>query len=236
MEAPLKIAICEDSADDAAALRACIHQSGYPAHIECFISGDEFLMSFEKGRYHLILLDIFMSGLSGVETAAAIRERDARVVVIFTTSSVDFTLESYRLNALKYLEKPVQPKDVKDALELAWSLREKREVCTVFVKQNRMEVPLDDICYVEVVDHTCIIHMEDKTVETDMRIVDFASLLPSYRFLRCHRGYIVNLDYVAGIDRDFTMKNGEKVYVRGKDLKKMSDEFKRHLIKKTREA
>lgn len=236
MQEPLTIAICEDLVDDAAALQACIEQSGYPTQTECFTGGEDFLAVFQKGRYHLIFLDIFMGGISGVETAIAIREKDSRVVVVFTTTSKDFALESYRLNALKYLEKPAKAEDVKDALELARSLREKREACTVYVKQNMMEVPLDTIYFIEVVDHACIIHLEDGTLKTDMRMDDFASLLPAPRFMRCHRSYIVNLDYVADIDRDFTMKNGEKVYIRGKDIKKMTDEYKRYLIGKTREG
>lgn len=235
MQEPLSIALCEDSPEDAAAMRAYIDQSGYPALTECFASGEAFLKGFEKGRYHLIFLDIFMGGISGVATAEAIRAKDSRVALVFTTASRDFTLESYRLNALLYLEKPARVEGVLYALELAWALRERREVCTVYAKRKRMEIALCSIHYIEVIDHTCIIHLEDGTVETDMRMDDFARILPPGRFLRCHRCYIVNLDHVAGVERDFIMKNGEIVYIRGKDIKKMGDAYKRYLVNKARE-
>lgn len=190
--------------------------------------------SFRKGLYHIVFLDIFLQNVSGVDIARTIRARDDQVIIVFITSSGDYTREGYRLGALKYIEKPFEPDDVKAALELAWRLRQNRETCTLTTKQGKREIALNDIHYVEVSNHTCILHLENEQVQTNLNIDQMALLLSSPRFVRCHRSYIVNLEHVREVGRDFVMTSGDRVYIRGKDEKKMSDLFARYLAAETR--
>lgn len=228
MQRPLKVGVCEDFGADAKIITSCISQSGYAAVTECFESGEKFLETFEKGRYHIVFMDIYMGGMSGMETTRSIREIDPRVLIVFVTTSQDHTLESYRLGALKYIEKPVTIESVKDALELAWTLREKRDMLNVCRGKDRVDIPLDEITYIEVIDHTCLIHTENGVMKTYAKFNEVCYNLPP-RFLRCHRAYAVNMDHIRQIDEDFIMDNGDVVYISRKGINQVKKEYASYL-------
>ena len=75
-----------------------------------FASSEELLEAFRPGGFDLLLMDIYMDGMTGVEAVRKIREMDETIPIAFTTTSTEHTLESYRLSVLKYLEKPVRQK------------------------------------------------------------------------------------------------------------------------------
>ena len=108
----MRIAIIEDQSDDAAILLHFLAQWSEKQQIplapqpECFSSGEEFLTTFSGGSYDLLFLDIYLKDLNGMETARRIREMDPDCKIIFTTSSTEFAVESYDVNASWYLVKP----------------------------------------------------------------------------------------------------------------------------------
>ena len=72
-----------------------------------FSSGEDFLGAFTPGKYDLIFLDIYMDGITGMETAKRIRQTDHDCRIIFITTSPEFAVESYNVNASFYLLKPI---------------------------------------------------------------------------------------------------------------------------------
>lgn len=117
------IAICEDTPADAQLLLSYISDSGIAGRCESFSSGEALLEAFRPGKYDLIFLDIYMGGMKGVDAAAEIRKADRTVTLAFTTTSTEHTLESYRLKAAGYLEKPVKREDVREMLSLVLAKR-----------------------------------------------------------------------------------------------------------------
>lgn len=214
----LRIAICEDEARDAELLENHILHSGTETSLRRFALGKELLDCLTHEHFDLIFLDIYLPDYLGTDLAAHIRKTDANVIIAFTTTSPDYALAGYQVNALKYLLKPVCSKDVVQMLEMAQLLKSRGAVCTVFVQQRKMDIQLDEICYVEVHNHTCHIHTSHEVLECGNTIEEMSALLPPPRFLKCHRSFIVNLDHVSDVNRDFIMKNGDTVYIRGKDL------------------
>ena len=108
----MRIALIDDDRAQIEALSrlvlAEVSNSGYPASkIEAFDSGEAFLAKWQPGAYDIMILDIFMDGLSGVDVARKIREADDTVRLVFCTTSNEFASESYEVNAQYYLHKPV---------------------------------------------------------------------------------------------------------------------------------
>ncbi|MDR3037532.1 MAG: LytTR family DNA-binding domain-containing protein [Coriobacteriales bacterium] len=235
-ESTLRIALCEDTPVDADALTTLIDLSAIPYQLEVFPTGEALLEIFEKGRYHLIFLDVYMSELSGVETAERIRDIDTQVVIVFTTTSDDFTREGYRLNAYKYLLKPLVGADVVDSLELAVLKRDKAQgaTLTVVTDNNPVIVPLSDIIYVESSNRKTLVYSLDETYATTTTIDALEKLLPSPRFLRSHRSYIVNLDHVDDLADDFIMDNGEIAYIAVKNHRKIKHAYDDYLFNTAR--
>lgn len=226
----LRIAICEDSNDDAKGLQSLIMASCVATEISHFESGDAFLASRPAGRFDLVFLDIYMEGISGIEVAYTLRKMDEACGVVFTTTSEDHRPEAFDVDAEQYLVKPVDKVKLEKVLRKRLAVvRNTRETCSVNERGRRVEVVLDHIYYVEVQNHNCLVHTADRVIETGsaMKIDDFELLLPPPRFLRCHKSYIVNMSYVESVGRDFIMKNGQTVYIRRGDIAKCARELDR---------
>ena len=217
----LRIAVCEDLEKDMEHLSSLIGESGVDAEVSCFNNGGAFLASHPAGKYDLVFLDIYMGNITGVEVARVLRSTDDRCGIVFTTSSEDFRSEAFDVGAEQYLVKPVVKEKLLKVLNKRTPDR-RRKSCAVNVKGKHTEIPFNDIMYVEVKNHNCIVHTVDGEIDTGttMTIESFQNLLPASRFMRCHKSYIVNLSFVQSVDRDFIMKNGDTVYIRRSDLAK----------------
>lgn len=103
----MRIALVDDDANaQAVLLRLLTEQIGSTHEITCFSGGEAFLEAWSAGRYELVILDIFMGSLSGMDVARRIRRTDGDVRLVFATSSNEFASESYEVNASFYLRKP----------------------------------------------------------------------------------------------------------------------------------
>lgn len=239
MDKSLRIAICEDFAEDAEHLRNCIEQGGIGAGCRIFSSGEDLLASFSAGLYDVIFMDIYMNGMDGVEVVRKIRETDENAVIAFTTTSPDHTLESYRLGVLKYLEKPVTKKDVAATMEMALLKRKSASYISLLIDGKQREISIDSILYFEQQNHAVTVNLTYGVLRTSqtVKLNDIEAQLPSPPFLRCHHSYIANISYVQNLDRElktFTMKNGDKVYIRRQDLKKAKDAYENYLFQTAR--
>lgn len=237
-EMPLSIALCEDTKSDRDLLQNQLAESGFAVRCEAFSSGEELLSAFAPGKYDLIFLDIYMGGIKGVEAAAEIRKTDRTVMLAFTTTSTEHTLESYRLKAASYLEKPVKPEDVREVLELVQAKRDSAASITLLIEGESRKLPLSSILYFEQVNHAVFVHTHTETLRTSqtVKLKDIEPLLPGC-FFRCHHSYIANLSYVRGVDKElkvFEMQNGDKVYIRYSTFGKSVKAYEEHLFRGAR--
>lgn len=234
---PLRIAICEDTEPDLQNLANFIEGSGITYTLDVFTSGEAFIAEFSKGKYDLIFLDVFMDLLSGVETAEMIRKEDTQVVIVFSTTSEDFTREGYRLNAYKYMIKPLIREDVEESLDLAIVKRDRDFGVTLEIlsEGRAITIPLNDIVYVESRDsRSYIVVSNGKEYPTATPLDSLEILLTPPRFLRSHRAFIVNLDHVDDVDEDFIMDNGGIVYIRVKDHRHIKHQYDDYIFSKIR--
>lgn len=237
-ETPLSIAICEDTESDRHLLQNQLAESGFAVAYEAFSSGEELLSAFAPGKYDLIFLDIYMGGMKGVDAAAEIRKADRTVTLVFTTTSTEHTLESYRLKAASYLEKPVKSEDVREVLELAQAKRDSDAYLTLLIEGVNRKLPLESILYFEQVNHAVYVHTHTEVLRTSqtVRLKAIEPLL-SDCFFRCHHSYIANLRYVRGVDQElkvFEMQNGDKVYIRHPSLGKAVKAYEEYLFRRAR--
>ncbi|MDR1357892.1 MAG: LytTR family DNA-binding domain-containing protein [Coriobacteriales bacterium] len=234
---PLRIAICEDTEPDLENLSNFIEGSGISYTLDVFTTGEAFIAEFSKGKYDLIFLDVFMDVLSGVETAEKIREVDTQVVIVFTTTSDDFTREGYRLNAYKYMIKPLMREDVEESLDLAIVKRDRDFGVTLEIlsEGKAVTILLNDIVYVESRDsRSYIVAANGEEYPTATPLDSLEILLTPPRFLRSHRAFIVNLDHVDDVDEDFIMDNGGIVYIRVKDHRNIKNQYDDYIFSKIR--
>lgn len=234
----LKIAVCEDSLEDQSNLVYILENSAFPANITIFNCGEDLLTDYSKGKLDLIFMDIYMSGISGVETVTEIRKMDETIPIAFTTTSTDHTLESYRLNALKYIEKPVKEKAVHELLELA-QLR-KKNVPHLIVKINgkHISIPFERILYAEQKSHTLFLFLTGgEIIKANEKLDNVEDQFEGHPFFRCHKSYLVNFSYVKNLDKElmvFKMKEGNNVHIRRESMTIVRKAFETYLFKMSR--
>ncbi len=235
METPLNIAVYEDNPKDAQRLLRCITDSGISSECKVFSTGEALLAGFTAGRYDLVFLDIYLGEIQqGIDIAAKIRETDTAVTLAFTTTSTEHTLESYRLKAYAYLEKPVRPADVWEVLEQTQSKRRNAPSVKLLIEGTYRVTPLDSIIYFEQKNHAVLVNTLTGVLRTSqtVKLSDIEPQLPD-SFIRCHHSYIANLRYVKALDQElkiFLMQNGDTVYIRRPSLGKAVKAYESRLF------
>ncbi len=227
----ISIAVCDDLEEER--LQIVRHLQQYERHhdmefaIETFGSGEAFVNALHRGRWDIVMLDIYMAGMDGIEAARRLREKDRECILIFVTTSLEHGMVSYELQATDYLVKPVAQKDVDAALD--WCLREKRErFRSIIVRSewDETEILLRNIQYIEIKRHTAYIHTTERVIQTSRGMNALEAEINSPDFLRCHRSFLVNMRYIRRIDkRDFVIENGDLVPIGSSDAAATRQKF-----------
>lgn len=144
----MKIALVDDDIQACDHLQACLDSLlGPSCTLTCYTSGEAFLAAWRPGLFDLVILDIFMAGISGVEVAHTVRATDKTVKLVFCSSSNEFASESYEVNARDYLRKPFNCERVAAMLgRLELTELEHSHSLTL---PNGVSVVLRDISYVD---------------------------------------------------------------------------------------
>ena len=240
MPDPLRIAICEDTKSDEEQLLNLLSQSDIETSCTVFPNGEALLRVYQPQEFDLLLTDIYMDGMTGVETVAKIREIDETVPVAFITTSPDFALESYRLSVLKYIEKPFKKKDIEDILDLAQMKREHAPSLLLRKNGTELKIRFSQILYLEQQTHQLIIYLRNHTVEQLRdKLSSHLPELEAHHFFQPHKSFSVNMSFVRSINpelRCFVMQDGKNIPIRRESMSKAKKALKEYLFNRTRSA
>lgn len=196
----IRIAICDD---DAAALHQTIkyieEYEKAKFHIDKFHSGKELLLSEEL--YDIILLDIDMPELNGLETAKLLRQRDKNVKLIYITNYSDYTVFAFAVHAFAYLLKPLDRQELYHQLDDALDYMTPATVPLLefHAEDGLLRIPSEDILYLEYLDRRVILHTTQGVHSMKCKITEQAKTLEPYHFFMPHKSFIVNLYAVKNI-------------------------------------
>jgi DNA-binding LytR/AlgR family response regulator len=228
----LKIAITDDNIDDAHRLAEEISKLAGRAEISLsrFESGEAFLRSSEP--YDMVFMDIYMNGLTGLQTIENYRRLNPECHVIFTTTSKEHALEAFALEAEQYLIKPITHENIERIITK--HLNKNNPFLRVTFERKSLDIPVSSIMYLEIKGRAVIVHTEnaDYTV-WNTKLADLMAQLKAQTFIHCHKSYVVNLNFVDKLEDDFILKNGERVYVTRTRLAELRREWQRFILRKT---
>ncbi len=200
------VAICDDADADrrsiAGMVRRWAEAAGSRVQVCEFPSAESFLFEYDRNRdYDILLLDVEMRELSGIELAKRVRAQRGRAEIVFITSHFEFIAEGYEVDALHYLVKPVSEEKLWEVLDRA-AARLAAEPPSVVVSADgeTVKLPETDILYVEAFAHYIEIHTRAEVYRLKESITAFGERL-SGDFFRAHRSYLVNLKAVERISR-----------------------------------
>lgn len=201
----MRIAICDDEKKFAQEMITHIKEKyqSLDFRIEAFESGEDLLAYHQEKKHYfdVILLDIEMIKLNGIETAKRIREYGSDVFIIFVTSHDELACTGYEVSAFRFITKPVDIPKLMEALNgVAEQLRKNK---TILIENSIGEhnIKINDILYIEAQNQQVCIYTHDKEYLHRSSIGEYEKLLNFQNFHLIHRSYLVNLRYVKGFNK-----------------------------------
>lgn len=228
----LPIAVCDDLEEERALLghmlRSYAQRKGLSLQLHFFVSGEELLHNIRQVcACQVLFLDVYMSGISGVEAARRLRAAGCGTSIVFATTSTDHGVDSFEVRASDYLVKPFRQEEVDRALD--WCLEHMPEPLrslSVYAEGETQEFPLASVLYIEVLGHQSHIHTLRQTVVVRKSLDDLERAVDSPDFFRCHRSFLVNLNFVQDITgSDFRLSDGTLVPISSGNLSKIRNLF-----------
>lgn len=167
-------------------------------HISTFSDGGSLLES--SGDFDLIFLDIQMKQPDGMETARLLRKRGNQSLLVFVTVLEEYVFDAFEVQAYDYLVKPLNKRHFKKTMDRAVSaLKQKAAESIIIQRGTSCEVILlSQIVYCEVMGRKIYMHLAEGKITVYYERLESLERRVDGRFFRCHRSYLVNLDYVRG--------------------------------------
>jgi DNA-binding LytR/AlgR family response regulator len=189
----------------------------------------------DQKRYDILLLDIYMPEMTGVELAKRLRERKQDCQIIFLTTSVAHAVEAFSLHAAHYLVKPYTYTQLEDALDIAIEAVEKVKKANILLKSTigTQKLNLADVMYSETDKHIQTIHLlGNKSLEVRITCSELYEMLAGdNRFYRCGSTYIMNLDRITEVTaKHILFDDGSELPMQRRQYKELLDRYTRFLL------
>lgn len=200
----VKIALCDDDIKIAHLIESDIHEMKLKdCSLDIFYDGKclmDYLMSNDES-YNIYLMDIEMPGLNGIDTAAAIRQRDSQAIIIFITDHQEFVYEVFEVLPFRFLRKPVAAEEISRALAAALlHITSSGQLFFFHIGHEKHQLPYHEILYFEGFGRKVRIHTRHgQKMEIYGKISDIGKDLATDLFAQMHASFIVNLEQVRAI-------------------------------------
>jgi len=240
----VKIALCDDNPSelnkindsiDAFLLSENLNDS---CEIHPFLSADDLLRYTEQhGRFDLLFLDIVMPGMNGIELAKELRSKDHKSMIVFLTTSSEYAVSSYQVNAFYYLLKPYSSTDINSLLRKVFNKLESEKSTSIVVKESGKltKIEIHNIQFLESIKHMIHFHLRDSSIISCYGTInEFSDLLLSdERFVRCHKSFIINMNFVKSLSSScFIMQDKVVIPISRQSFKQIKNTYIDFFFKK----
>lgn len=212
----IRIAVCDDEQAEREYISRLVAEwaaeNGHTVKLDYFENAESFLFRYEEDKaWQLLILDIEMGAMSGVELAKKIRETNKEVQLLFVTGYMEYIADGYEVEALHYLLKPVTKEKLFQVLNRACErIRVSEKVLLIQNSDEMVRVPLYEIKFIEVQHNYVTVHAkEDYSVRKSLSELE-NDLDDS--FFRTGRSFLVNLRFVSRITKKSVyLKDGVEI-------------------------
>lgn len=229
----LKISVCDDEPAVLEHIRLYLDRICKELHKKAevfyFPDGESLVQDMPRDT-QILLLDIRMKTLSGMDAARALRDEGLGFFLFFITNNVEYALEGYEVHAYGFLRKPLVYSHLKRLLsEVIRKIERSRpQIITVKGPDGMRPLNCQDILYFEVFGHEIKVVMKTETMNSSVPLSELEKQLKEHGFFRCHKSYLINLHLIAYIGtRDVLLSNGHKVPLSKYKKKMLIDEYSR---------
>lgn len=230
----MDIAIVEDNINDIKWLKNLFNeynqQSLHTIYIEYYHSGEELLKDINRKKYQLIIMDIFMNEMDGIETAKHVQEIDDNTLISFLTTSDDEIWRAVKTHGcFDYIKKESFNSQRLEKLldDVYKKLKFQNELLVFYNGKQEVKLRLKDIQYIVSNDKYTLFTIKGKPNKYRVTFSIISNLLEENKsFIICNRGIMLNMDFILKTNGDtFQMKDSSKYPIRRKDRKEIIDKF-----------
>lgn len=213
------VAICDDEQNYRKVTRDEVLRIGKAmgCHMDIreYTNGNKLLEEVKTQQIDVVLLDIDMPDLSGMEIANELMKQFTFLNIIFVTNKEELVFQSLRYRPLRFVRKSKMVEELEEALMAAKEKLESETFVVAFGKdKTKGTYKIRDIWYMESDMHYIIIHTTQGKEKVRGKISECEKCLKDYGFIRTHVGYLVNVRYIAFFESDrVVLDNGESVPV-----------------------
>lgn len=231
----MKIAICDDEAVQCELLHTMVNRylkmHQLPAAVYCFKSSEELLFQYEEhADLDILLLDIQMKEMNGIQLAENLRQRNEHLSIIFVTGAIDYIYESFRLQAVNYLLKPVDEQKLSVCLDAAIQQNLKRNDMLVFTTEKELiRLSYSSVYHICSEGHYLHIYTLDHVWRIKRNLRDILQEISDERFLKIGKSDVVNLEAVDKItSRQLTLIDKTAIPIPKGRYREISEAFIRY--------
>lgn len=208
----MRIAVCDDEEFYRNKIRALVKEYLTVHNLDCeidlYLSGKSFLDRKENMvRYDVVFMDINMEETDGIQTAMQIRKFQSETAIVFVTAFINYVLEGYKVNAIRYIMKDTLETAIPECMDAVLGKMQLRQVTFSFTEGDK-KLYTDNIVYVESRKHRAVFYcMETEPVKYHIyeKLDDIEKVLSAYGFLRIHKSYLVNMKHISKINNYIAM-------------------------------
>lgn len=210
----LEIAVCDDEKSMGEYLKQLIERKlagDKDYRVSVFTTGSELLKSGKN--FDIYFLDIDLKDINGIDMARQLRQQ-SDAVIVFVTALKEYIFDAFDIQAFQYLLKPIDEEKFFQVLQKAIDERrslKRSEPLVIRIKGIYRNIPKESILYIENEARKVVLHLKEGEVSYYAKMSELEAILGE-EFFRCHRGFLVNLNAVAGYDLgSIQLKNGETI-------------------------
>lgn len=200
----MNIVICDDEKVQRELLSKIVsdffESRNMPYTIREYASAEELLFHHEQNQdFDILLLDIQMKAMNGVQLAEKLRSQNNHAAIIFVTGDPDYVFDGYRVEAVNYLLKPVHESKVIDCLEKAMEKQIQEKMIILSCEQGLVKIKQNDILHIQSDGHYLNLTTTHTTYRSKKRLKDMEQELTASQFYRVGKSDIVNLEFISRI-------------------------------------
>ena len=201
----MRIAICDDEEAQQQLMKKYLTEW---AETQCekleictFSNAESFLFHWEDDKcFDLLILDIEMGALNGMQLARQLREQKENIPVLFVSGYDRYLAQGYEVSALHYLLKPVHKEKLFAVLDKLNREKRPEKKLMLQMEEGTLALPVSDIWYIEAADHRCVLHIENGSYELKHSFGELKKMLDDRKeIVCCHRSYLVNVQHISAI-------------------------------------
>lgn len=230
----MKIALCDDEKfwiDELCSLLREYHIARHiDYHVKLFSCGTEILQSPDK--FDVIFIDYQMEELNGIETSRKIRMKNDGCAIIFVSSYPDVAIDTFEVNAYRFLIKPIDKDKLFKALDDYRKHMENDDFIVVKSREGEKIIRASEVIFCEADNKHTLLHTINGTILILKNIKEVEKLMTKDYFFRCHKAYIVSFPHIRTFDNScIIMDNGEKVYISRRNLTGFKIAFQEYVLR-----